>query len=253
MYPQVTLREFFLGLALFVTVTLIGIPLALYVRAGAQRRYIAIQQSLKVGDATQMSYAIKTNVGNILAYGPVVAVHPQSLSDIKGEYAVIAKIKEVYTMHTYETCSGKPTVCTTHTYWSWDYAGEEKKQSDSYNVVGSEVSNICQPDTSIVSLSSHYTGSDHHNDTYAYQGVGTRYYWKQAPVDATGSVFLRAFQGKITNPFNSSCIPYYHDVSIEQAVKNYRPANWLITLVCFFTIILITGIYFYEAYTEDIC
>ncbi len=246
-----------IGMAILVGISLIAISIAQYFRFQGERHHILYEQALKVADPVEMKYGIDTGVGDILAYGPLTADKPQSVPEIKGTYAQVDRIEERYTEHTYTTCSsnGKSTSCSTHTYWSWDFAGEQDHHSVSYSILGSSIPNVCAPSGTYADLSKTYQGNDKHNGTYAYPGgffSNTRYYWDVSPVIHTGSVFVRAISDKLTDPEGGSCVPYLDGKNIQQAVDSSVPDNGLTAFLCVGLVILITGIWFAIAWTEDL-
>lgn len=87
----------------------------------------------------KFDYIRRTNAGDFLAEGSMVAINPVTLPEIEGEYIKISKVKEKYTMHTqtYITSDGKGhTQIHTRTYWSWDVVGREEFCVDSVLFLG---------------------------------------------------------------------------------------------------------------------
>lgn len=258
MEGQISRREILLGLGIFIAVSVLSVSLSGYIKEQQLRRYILVEQSLKVTEADKLAYGVSTNVGNILVYGAIKAVDHKAMPEIKGEYSVIDRIEEHYNLH-YRTESyscGKSTCEREVPYYSWDYAGESDLSAGSYNVIDTKVGNLCQPSTHWADLSSLYIGHDRHDGSYSYPGGlfgDVRYHWELSDTDHTGSVFMRAFNGRITDPFGGSCLSYYDGKAIQQVVDDYQPNDTLITWLFIGLVILVISIYSYFAYEDDIC
>lgn len=259
MYPEITKREILLGIGIFTAVTVISILIASSIRQSWESHYIAIEQALKVTQENEFSYAIKTNVGNILAYGSIKATEPQTYPDIKGQYAIIGRETERYTMHTrVESYScGKSTCTRVVTYYTWDNVGSDYHKSPAYTVLGKTL-NICELKTSRLDLSN-YTGGLKRSGDYIYKdgsawaGVGDiRYYYESVPVETIGNVFLRAFGDRITDPFGKKCIEVHPGQTIEQRVQKSQPHYGTMFVIITIVIIAVVGGYFLAASKEDI-
>ena len=84
-------------------------------------------------DPEKFDYIERTDVGMFLANGTMEAVAPVSIPDIAGQYMIIRKVKERYTMHTRtvtETDSKGHTHTRTETYWSWDHVSTENFRTE---------------------------------------------------------------------------------------------------------------------------
>lgn len=244
-----------MGLAIFVGLTLMSISLASFFRERAERFYLTYQASLKVTEADKLKYGVDTGVGNILAYGPVKAVEPKSMPEIKGEYSILKRVEEHYQMHTqtYTYSCGKTTCTGIRTYWSWDYWGEDELKTSGYYAFDTKLSNMCEPDTHWLDLDDLYQGGDRHGSDFAYPSSSVRYHWEGANSQLYGSVFLRAFEGSITSPTDKGCVRFYQDKSIEQVVSDSAPHNGITILLLTGLVLVITGVWFWWSYQEDIC
>lgn len=257
MFPEITKRELILGLGIFAAIIVLAILISSHTRDGWERKYITFGQALKVTESGKLSYGIKTNVGNILAYGPIKATVPQTYPDIKGEYAVIGMETERYTMHTRIVSCGK-NCFTTQTYYTWDHYSDDYHKTPEYTVLDTKL-RICELDTNRLDLKDNYTGSKKQNGNYVYDKdpfwnhVGDkRYYWMVAPKELNGSVLLRAFNDKITDPFGKNCLKVYPDETIEQRVSNAQPHYGKVWVISLIAITILTTIYFIIAYRQEI-
>lgn len=79
--------------------------------------------AIQVKDSTKFDYIRRTNVGDFLGEGELIAAEPVSIEDIQGTYGKIVKHKEEYREHTRtvtETDSKGNVHTHTETYWEWD-------------------------------------------------------------------------------------------------------------------------------------
>ena len=119
----VTKREILFSTIIVCVMIGLGVWISNPILRSATNGAMKTVSSVKVNTNEQFSYIGRTNVGDFIAEGDLIAVDPVSVSEISGEYLKIEKIKEKYTRHvrTYTTTDGKGHT-TTHTqvYYSWD-------------------------------------------------------------------------------------------------------------------------------------
>lgn len=93
----------------------------------------------QITDDQQFQYALDTDLGNVIAYGKLVAEQPVSADDLDGKYAILTKITERYTRHTREvtyTDSKGHTHSRTEVYWTWDEIDRKKDSTETYMFMG---------------------------------------------------------------------------------------------------------------------
>lgn len=93
----------------------------------------------QITDDEQFQYALATDFGNVIAYGDLIAEQPVSADDLDGEYAILTKITERYTMHTREvtyTDSKGHTHTRTEIYWTWDRVKREEDSTETFSFMG---------------------------------------------------------------------------------------------------------------------
>lgn len=134
----ITKRELLVSIAITLILIGIGFFISSNIEDITNENNEKYFKALKIDNDTSIfKYAIKTNIGYVLANGKIKALNGVSISDIEGTYFEISKKKEKYTKHTRQvehtrTVSdgngGYKTEVyyTTEEYWTWDYAGEEK-------------------------------------------------------------------------------------------------------------------------------
>ena len=168
----------------------------------AQQQY---NTALQINNDTDLfSYGMRTNVGNVFAYGDLKAIDFVSYDDIDGKYSYIERVKEKYTRHTRIIKTGKTT--TTQVYYTWDRVGSESKHSKKISFLDIEFDydKISFPEKSYID-----TIKESSNIRYKYYGVGTEY---------TGTLYATLENDTIYNT------TFYPNYTIEQ-VLNSKNSN----------------------------
>ena len=133
----------------------------------------------QITDDEQFQYALATDFGNVIAYGNLVAEQPVSADDLDGEYAILTKITERYTMHTrVETSTdGKGhTYTRTEIYWTWDRVKREEDSTETFSFMG-----VSFPMDKF-SVSTHRQGS------MIYDNSELRHYYEVVDANMVGSI-----------------------------------------------------------------
>lgn len=146
----ITKREILVSIAITLVLIGVGFLISSAIRNGIYESNEEYYKSLKINDnEDEFKYAIKTNIGYVLAHGKVTSVNGISIPDIEGNYFYIKKVKEEYTRHTRQVAhtrtvsDGKggtrtETYYTTEVYYSWDYAGSEEFHTDKFRFLDVE-------------------------------------------------------------------------------------------------------------------
>lgn len=133
----------------------------------------------QITDDEQFQYALATDFGNVIAYGNLVAEQPVSADDLDGEYAILTKITERYTMHTRVVTStdGKGhTYTRTEIYWMWDRVKREEDSTETFSFMG-----VSFPMDKF-SVSTHRQGS------MIYDNSELRHYYEVVDANMVGSI-----------------------------------------------------------------
>ena len=133
----------------------------------------------QITDDKQFQYALATDFGNVIAYGNLVAEQPVSADDLDGEYAILTKITERYTMHTRVVTStdGKGhTYTRTEIYWTWDRVKREEDSTETFSFMG-----VSFPMDKF-SVSTHRQGS------MIYDNGELRHYYEAVDANMVGSI-----------------------------------------------------------------
>jgi len=119
---EITKREIIFSTVIIAIMIGIGIPIGNAITGKVLNNAMKVTSSTKVTDPEKFSYIERTNVGDFLAEGKLIADDPVSIRDIPGNFLMIRKVKEVYTMHTRTVVvsNGKTTTTRIETYWTWD-------------------------------------------------------------------------------------------------------------------------------------
>ena len=133
----------------------------------------------QITDDEQFQYALATDFGNVIAYGDLIAEQPVSADDLDGEYAILTKITERYTMHTRVVTStdGKGhTYTRTEIYWTWDRVKREEDSTETFSFMG-----VSFPMDKF-SVSTHRQGS------MIYDNSELRHYYEVVDANMVGSI-----------------------------------------------------------------
>ena len=119
---KITPREILFSVIIIALMVGLGVWISNPILESVTENSMKVISAVKVSDAEKFGYIKRTNVGDFLAEGTLKAKDSVSISDIKGHYLLIKKVKERYTMHTrtYVTRSGKVTHVHHQVYWTWD-------------------------------------------------------------------------------------------------------------------------------------
>ena len=138
---EIKKREVLFSAIIVLVMLTAGLGISGAIREHAQSEAEKYTTAVRVEDATQFEYGMKTDFGNALVYGELLALEPVSDPALEGEYLTICKTMERYTMHTrtvtYTDSNGK-TQTRTETYWTWDYAGSWEQESKTVLFLGHE-------------------------------------------------------------------------------------------------------------------
>lgn len=129
---EITKREIIVSVTIIAILMIIGFVISgkiLEVELDANEKY---NKAIKITDAEQFEYGMRTNIGNAFVYGDLEAVDTVKFPDIEGEYMTASKVTEEYTRHTrmvndYDE-EGKYIGSHEEVYWTWDVVDSEEKK-----------------------------------------------------------------------------------------------------------------------------
>lgn len=217
-----------------------------------QVNYITAVQSTKADD---FNYIVDSQQGRVLATGQFTTKdHLAKFPEMTKGFTYVARTRQHYTMHTYETCSGKPTVCTTHVYYSWDDRETDEKYANKVTLFGRNYNATLfnfgdfKQDADACSItpknkntgffdSKHGCEESWLGGQYYYIDNDDRYFYEVVPTQLTATFLATTYGG--LKPFNEDSITLQNK-NIPQVLKDvgqYQLISfWVVTIL----IILLT-------------
>jgi len=229
---EITSREILFSTIILAFLIGIGVWISNPILKYANEHALKVVSSVKVNDPEKFGYIKRTNAGDFLAEGILVA-DPVSIPDLSGKYMAIKRDKERYTMHTqtYTTTDGKGhTTVHTRTYWSWDVVHTDKWVSDSVTFLSQrfKLKNI-----------SYYWHTAH--NTTIKESSNIRYVYYTHPESVKGLMIGVADNKKYQN------LSFQENATIDKIVKNSenRIKNSPIAFFVFWTIFIIFALFIF--------
>jgi hypothetical protein len=220
-------------------VLLVAIALAVFFnpffKAGMLDDLKVFQEALKnENNPGLFDYEVKTNVGNILAYGKAESIEPVGIPELVEKYSIVEREIERYTRHTRQVCAsrnkkGDCTAYRTEVYYTWDSAGSNRVTCNSFKFLEKEFTSIqiAFPIPENVQLSKDTVTPEYQDrihSGYIYEknkffaSVGDiRWHYKYLPKEFNTSILFRFSDNKITNPLNKR--------DVVEAFYNLKPAE----------------------------
>ncbi|EOI57306.1 hypothetical protein [Enterococcus gilvus] len=128
---EVTKREIILCIAITAVLIGVGFLLSGKVLESSTDKERIYNTAVKTKTKEDFDYSLETEQGHLISEGKFTAVEPVTFSELDQKFSYVCKTREVYTMHTRQVpqydSKGNLTGYTTEFYWTWDYAGSEKK------------------------------------------------------------------------------------------------------------------------------
>lgn len=242
---EVTKRE----VLVVIIITLLLITLGFFISTSIENEINESNEkyfkALKIdNNVEQFKYAIKTNIGYVLAQGKIKAVDPIVIEDIEGQYFYIKKVKEKYTMHTRQVAHTRTksngtteTYYTTEIYYTWDYAGEEEFHIKKFEYLENEF------EYGTINFS-----NDEYKETIKVSS-DTRYKYYIIPSEFEGSLFTNIVNNTITEN------EFYYNTSITGIIEQKESDGYVIGFWVLWTIFIIGVSFAYVSfenhYLED--
>lgn len=231
---EITKREVLVSVSIIAVMILVGILISAKITERQFGRNEVYNNAVKIDSQEMFFYGMRTTVGNAFIYGTLQAVDPVSYPEIDGSYMYVEKIKKQYTAHTrtvaHANANGN-TTCTTETYWSWDYAGEESKAASTVSFCGATfpISKFELPGTRYL-------------DTI-YESGCVRYEYYGVDITHTGTVFTTLSGNTI-----SDSSPFYESLTIDETVDRLEKRKNVIATVFWIFWIIGTGVIVFKFY-----
>lgn len=231
---RITKREILFSIVIIAFMLIFGMVISEKINESKMLKQQEYNMAIHIEDKNIFKYSMDTNVGNALVYGELKAIDAVSYPDIEGKYIYVEQVKEVYTMHTRtitETINGKTTT-RTETYYTWDYAGSENKNSKevSFLDIKFNYGTIDLPPSNYID-----TVQKSSNIRYVYYGIKDNY---------TGTLYAKLGDKTATDTV------FYQNKTIEE-VLNDNETNWGKIIFWIFWIVLIVMCVFMFYYFEN--
>lgn len=134
---EVTKREIILCIAITAVLIGVGFLLSGKVLESSTDKERIYNTATKAKTKEDFDYSLETEQGHLISEGKFITVDPVTFPELDQEFSYVSKTREVYTMHTRQVpiygAKGKITGYRTETYWTWDYAGSEKRLRSIYD------------------------------------------------------------------------------------------------------------------------
>lgn len=208
---EITKREIIASVSILAIMLIIGFIIGGKLNEYDQDQNAKYLKAQKIEDKDIFEYSMKTNTGNAFVYGQLKAVDPVSNKDIKGDYMLLVRIREEYTMHT-RTVTTTDSKGRTHTrietYWTWDEVDREVSHANTLNFLGKDFkySQFNLPSTTYID-----TVKESSNVRYEYRGI---------PSTKQATIFSHLQDNNIGNN-----VPTYFDSNIKETVENLTSSN----------------------------
>lgn len=228
---EVTKREILFSIIIVALMAILGIFIGSKIVENNTERNEKYYLALKIGNnEEQFAYALKTRIGNCLAYGELNAVDFVTIPEVSGEYSYIEKVTERYTRHVrtenYTDSKGKTRTRTVVEY-SWDTINREVNSSKEFEFLGVNFSNeISGQPISVLDISEIAAEKDKIRGSYIYndgffESVGdTREKFYAAPKSFSGTMEVNFSEGALKSFNGGDVIKIHSDKSIDDVISS---------------------------------
>ena len=224
------------------------------------------------GNPDQFQYLYKTAVGNVLAYGQMTTKTPVSSPELVGNFSVVERVSEHYTMHTREVCTGydKDGSCKgyrTETYYTWDVTARDWGMPTvmTFSGVDFDASHLALDawqrfDVTPADVKPEYSGKVQNGMVYYNAGYGLfnlwgwgddRYVYYVTPLTFNATLYIK-FDGSYKNPtMPTNKINVYFNQTRDIVLRDKHHGIAVFNVVYYIMLVAIVGgVYYYWAYTE---
>ena len=134
---SITPREVLVAIAIIALLLTLGIKISDTIERSAWDKNSIYATAAQADNSSTYQWLVKTNIGNLLAYGTVECVDPVNMEGLDRKYWYIERDYQQYrkhskqVKHTYTDSNGK-----THTYYTteyYDYANYIEKSQEEKN------------------------------------------------------------------------------------------------------------------------
>ena len=230
---EIKKREVLFSVIIVLVMIAVGFLISGAITEHMQREAEKYTTAVRVEDATQFTYGMKTDFGNALVYGELQAKEPVTDPALEGEYLTIRRVREEYTMHTrtvtYTDSNGK-TRTKTETYWTWDYAGSWEQASEMVVFLGHEfeTERLRLPEGDSIRLKD--------GSAYLHEGTHIRYYFTGLPSSFAATIHADLRGGSIGNG-----VEVFMNRTPEEVVEDQLNGQKIPVIIFWAVWLLLTG------------
>lgn len=258
---NITPKEIIIGIVVGLIILAVSILINPWAMSFIQKDIRDRERALQIdNNPEQFTYAKETSVGNVMAYGPMVALNSQSIPELTGQFSIVQEVTEQYTRHSQMVCKGydEDGNCTgwhEQITYSWDYQRSQSWQSSEYDFLGVnfQAGLLRLPNLIRVSLNSETVSAGYINRVdygYIYESdwiwssVGDlRYSYYALPLEYNATLYVGFF---LENVSPASVYYEQHPADMLEALKRREV---FFNIAYYALILLITeGIYLWLAY-----
>lgn len=224
--------------------------------------------AVQATDADHFNYIVDSQQGRVLATGNFTIDKKDAVKfdEMNKSYGYVRRVKEHYTMHTREVCSTDSEghqYCRIEVYYTWDYAGEDSKESPIVTLFDRQYPTtlfgvgVFISDTDCSDFMSAGSGTGWFQTKHGcisgdnYLDDDDRYTYWTMPLNFSGT-FLATTHGGL-KPFNESSISLQQK-SISQTlhdVGNYKIIGFWVLLITLILFTCFAGFIAYSWVIED--
>lgn len=228
---EVTKREIIASIGIVAIMMIIGLFFYQWTFDHKLKEIESYKTAVKANDSSTFLYALDTEVGNTISFGPLEAVDPVTYKELNGKYMKVKKVTERYTRHTRRVKSGKHYY--TKVYYTWDTVYTERKSCKYVTFYGVKfkANQIALPSPS------------HLKTKYITSTVRNKYYGSQKKYN--GTLFAKLQKNTIQG--KADFYPYMNiKETIEEVadIGSYTSIFWIIWILL--TIAIVSGFCYLE-------
>lgn len=223
------------------------------------------------GDPNQFGYLYKTAVGNVLAYGQMTTTTPVSSPELLGNFSIVERVTEHYTMHTRVVCttSNGKSSCHTETYYEWDVTARDYGRPATMNFSGVEFNTDYlavdaweEFDVTAADVKPQYANQVQNGMVYYDAGTGlfglwgwgdNRYKYYVTPQTFNATMYVK-FDGTYKNPIDpSQKISVFYNQTRSAVVQDKEHGIAVFNFFYYAILVgLIAGIYYWWAAQPEV-
>lgn len=222
-----TKREVLFSIVIIAFMLILGFVISDKINDYIEERDAEYNTALILNDDHEaFQYGVRTNIGNVFAYGKLKAVDGVTFDEIGGNFIWVRKIEEKYLPHTRIVSNGK----TSHieTYYTWDVVDKQQKNCNivSFMDVNFNFNQLNMPESQYYSID--------------YKSPNVRYVYVGCPTSVVGTLYANLSDKTVKNG------EFYLNTNIEE-VFELLDSSCLLTIfwVVWCVLIIIAVICFY--------